>query len=74
MNGWKIKKKKLTTKYGQRVRSRVENIVIPAFGTIPIAEIRGRDILPRLREHEARGHIETAHKVARDSEARVLRV
>lgn len=54
----------LTTKYRSQVQSRVENYLIPAIGQIPIADLRGRDILPCLREHEARGHIETAHRLA----------
>ena len=53
----------LAPKYRKQVQSKVENNLIPAIGQFPIADLRGRDILPCLREHEARGHIETAHKL-----------
>ena len=42
--------------YRRQVKSKIENVLIPAIGDIPIAELRGRHLLPLFREYEERGH------------------
>jgi integrase len=45
--------------------ARVEAFVFPAIGRRPIAEVVAPELLALLRKIEARGTVETAHKVAR---------
>ena len=54
----------LEPKYRKQVLAKLEKQLIPFIGNIPIAELRGHDILPHLRVHEERGHYETAHRLA----------
>ncbi len=57
--------KKLAPAYKKRQAEKLDGKLIPAIGDIPIAQLEGRHIMPLLRETEARGHYETAHKIAR---------
>ncbi len=54
----------LEPRYRKQLRSRLEKVLLPAIGQIPIAVLRGKDIMPCLRIVEAKGMIETAHKLA----------
>ncbi len=60
---YEIKTKEREPKYRKQILSRLENSLFPACGHIPISELKPLDILPALRLHEAKGHIETAHRV-----------
>ncbi len=51
-------------KYREQIRSRIEKKLLPAVGKIPIAELKGADILPVMRKNEENGEVEAAHKVA----------
>jgi integrase len=44
---------------------RFEAFIFPGLGRTPIAKVSAKDLLALLRKVEARGTIETAHKVAR---------
>ena len=50
--------------YGDTLK-RFEAFVFPSIGRKPIAEVGAPDLLASLRKVEARGTVETAHKVAR---------
>lgn len=54
----------LNPRYRKQYKSRLENILFPAIGDIPIAELKRTEILDCLRKLEAKGHIDTAHRVA----------
>lgn len=54
----------LMPRYRKLYLSRLEKNLYPHIGSIPMADLRRTDILPALRELEARGHVETAHRVA----------
>jgi len=45
-------------------RSRLDRHVLPRWGTMPAAEVRFRHLLDGLVEIQARGTLETAHRVA----------
>ncbi|MBR4742332.1 MAG: integrase arm-type DNA-binding domain-containing protein, partial [Desulfovibrio sp.] len=55
---------KRAPEYRKQIETRVKDVLIPAIGDIPIADLRGKDLMPLLREYEERGHCETAHKLA----------
>jgi len=52
-----------------RVLGRLEQHLFPAFGNVPITTLRAPDILPTLREIEARGNNETAKRLRQYCEA-----
>jgi len=52
-----------------RVLGRLEQHLFPAFGNVPITKLRAPDILPTLREIEARGNNETAKRLRQYCEA-----
>ncbi|MBM3647582.1 MAG: DUF4102 domain-containing protein, partial [Alphaproteobacteria bacterium] len=58
-------KPKWAAVYHSDTAKRFEAFVFPALGRRPIAAIAPKELLPVLRKIEARGTIETAHKVAR---------
>jgi integrase len=58
--------------HAARTLRRFELDIFPALGWRPIAEIEPRELLAALRKIEARGAIETAHRV-KDSCAQVFR-
>ncbi len=49
--------------HAKNVLSRLERIVYPAIGSLPVGEITPRDILDIVNPIEARGSLETAHRV-----------
>ena len=57
--------KKFAPAYRKRQSEKLEGRLIPAIGDIPISQLEGKHIMPLLRETEAHGHYETAHKLAR---------
>jgi integrase len=59
-----VKSKWAPVYYGDTLK-RFEAFVFPIIGRRPIAEVVAPDLLALLRKIEARGTVETAHKVAR---------
>lgn len=53
----------LTPRYRALVEHRLKEFVLPELGHLPIAEITAPEVLACLRKIEARGTIETAHRV-----------
>ena len=53
----------LTPGYRKQVLARLEKQVFPTIGTIPITELEPAHILEAARKAEARGRIETAHRL-----------
>lgn len=49
--------------YSDRLRRQIERHVLPKLGTRPIAEIDASEVLAMLRAIEAKGTIETAHRM-----------
>lgn len=49
--------------HGVRLIRRLEREIFPWLGNAPIADINAPDVLACLRRIEARGHIESAHRV-----------
>jgi len=49
--------------YLKRIRTHLDKSILPWIGSIPIDEVRATDVLNVLRKTEARGAIETAHKL-----------
>jgi integrase len=58
-----IHEAKVSAGHAARTRIRLEQDVFPWLGRKPIAEIEAPDLLTCLRKVEARGAIETAHRV-----------
>ena len=58
--------------YGEKIIARLKNDVFPYIGRRPIAEITPPELLAVLRQIEARGVIETAHR-ARENCSQVFR-
>ncbi len=54
---------KVSTGHAERTRIRLEQDVFPWLGRRPIAEIKAPELLECLRRVEARGAIETAHRI-----------
>ncbi len=54
---------KVSTGHAERTRIRLEQDVFPWIGRKPIAEVTAPDVLACLRRVEARGAIETAHRI-----------
>lgn len=54
---------KVSVGHAARTRTRLEQDAFPWFGTRPIGEIEAPEVLQALRRIEARGAIETAHRV-----------
>ena len=54
----------LEPRYRKQLLSRLNTYLLPTVGPLPIANVRGKDIMPCLRVLEAKGHVETAHKIA----------
>lgn len=52
-----------TPRHAETVITRLKRFLFPALGSRPIAEIKTPELLAVLREIEARGIIETAHRV-----------
>jgi integrase len=51
-----------TSEYTQRILRRMENDIFPAFGRLPISEVKPKNVLDAVRKIEARGTRETAHR------------
>ncbi len=58
-----IQKSKLSEDYAELVISRMERDAFPYIGNLPINEIKPMTMLDVLRKVEARGAIETAHRL-----------
>ncbi len=54
----------LNPRYRKQYLSRIENILLPDLGQIPIRELKRTEILAVLRKLEAKAHFDTAHRVA----------
>lgn len=52
-----------STKNQQIVQRRIDNYLTPKLGDMVISHIKPRDILPILKQIEARGHLELARRV-----------
>jgi len=52
-----------TKEHGERILSRLEQNIFPWLGERPISEINASELLSALRRIEARGAIETAHRI-----------
>lgn len=63
MDWYKIKQADKTEGHKTRVLKRIEQDLIPRLGKRPISEITAPELLQSLRDIEARGAIETAHRV-----------
>lgn len=59
----KVHRAKVTPAYAERSRLRLEQEVLPWLGTRPLNAIEPPELLACLRRVEARGAIETAHRV-----------
>lgn len=59
----KVHEAKVSSGHAERTRIRLEQDVFPWMGRKPIATIKARELLECLRRVEARGAIETAHRV-----------
>lgn len=68
----KVHEIKVSTGHAERTRIRLEQDVFPWLGRDPIDEIEAPDLLTCLRRVEARGAIETAHRI-KDSCGQVFR-
>lgn len=55
--------KNLKAKTIQKHRGWLDNDILPLIGDIPVAELRPRDVLAVAQRAEARGSIETAHRI-----------
>lgn len=55
---------KWTEGYQKRILSRLENQLFPYIGNIPIARLETADFLAAIQKAEARGVIDTAHRLA----------
>lgn len=51
--------------YSDKILLRLNKDVFPAVGTRPIAGLEAQDLVPVLRQMEARGAVESAHRVRR---------
>lgn len=49
--------------YSTKIRLRLEKDILPRIGATPISELRPSDILAVLKDTQARGALETAHRV-----------
>ncbi len=58
-----IHESKVSAGHAERTRIRLEQDVFPWIGRKPIAEVTAPDVLACLRRVEARGAIETAHRI-----------
>ena len=58
-----VLEEKVTEGHAERTRIRLEQHVFPWIGRKPIAEVTAADVLACLRRVEAKGTIETAHRV-----------
>ncbi|WP_425532824.1 phage integrase central domain-containing protein, partial [Stenotrophomonas maltophilia] len=58
-----IHESKVSAGHAERTRIRREQDVFPWIGRKPIAEVTAPDVLACLRRVEARGAIETAHRI-----------
>lgn len=63
---------KVSAGHAQRTRIRLEQDIFPWLGRMPIGEVTAPDLLQCLRRVEARGAIETAHRI-KDSCGQVFR-
>lgn len=54
---------KVSAGHAERTRIRLEHDLFPWIGRLPLASIRAPDVLACLRRVEARGALETAHRV-----------
>ncbi|MBA3596039.1 MAG: integrase arm-type DNA-binding domain-containing protein [Methylibium sp.] len=54
---------KVSAGHAERTRIRLEQDVFPWLGAVPLAGIKAPDLLACLRRVEARGAIETAHRI-----------
>jgi integrase len=52
--------------HSSRIIGRLENDIFPWLGKRPIAEIKPMELLSALRRIEARGALDTAHRVKQD--------
>lgn len=55
----------LTPDYRKQIISRLEKMIFPHIGTIPMARLESADILVASNHAEKRGAIETAHRLVR---------
>lgn len=67
-----IHEHKVSAGHAERTRARLEQNIFPWLGGKPIDEIEAPDLLQALRRVEARGAVETAHRI-KDSCAQVFR-
>ncbi|MEH0164462.1 tyrosine-type recombinase/integrase [Roseateles microcysteis] len=58
-----IHENKVSAGHAERTRIRLEQDVFPWIGRMPIADVKAPDLLACLRRVEARGAIETAHRI-----------
>ncbi|MDI1302521.1 MAG: integrase arm-type DNA-binding domain-containing protein [bacterium] len=58
-----MKKTEWNPAYFSKVEARLKKDVLPALGTMPITDIKAPDILRVLHKVEARGTIESAHRI-----------
>lgn len=63
---------KVSAGHAVRTKTRLEQNIFPWLGTRPIADIEAPELLQALRRVEARGAVETAHRI-KDSCAQVFR-
>ncbi|HWG75485.1 MAG TPA: integrase arm-type DNA-binding domain-containing protein [Steroidobacteraceae bacterium] len=49
--------------HSKKVIRRFERDVFPRLGSVPIGALRAPEVLSALRKIEARGHVETAHRI-----------
>lgn len=59
---WQVRSPEWSEAYASRVLGRLENEVFPRIGQLPIASITAPQLLGVIRQIEARGVIETAHR------------
>jgi integrase len=62
-----VRKDGWSKSYGDKVIARLETDVFPYIGRVPCADITGPQLLQVMRQIEARGVIETAHRALQDS-------
>lgn len=67
-----IHEHKVSAGHAVRTKTRLEQNIFPWLGARPIGEIEAPDLLQALRRVEARGAVETAHRI-KDSCAQVFR-
>lgn len=58
-----VHQSKVSAGHAERTQIRLEQVVFPWIGRKPIAEVNAPDVLACLRRVEARGAIETAHRI-----------